>query len=593
MANTEPSPVEEQRLAILEQRIDALLDEDPGQAGALLNAQSFDAQMQLVLRQGGVMRQELILLSNQAQQLAEALPAGELYLTVKDIGEDDALPLLALISTSQMQALLDMDVWRKSDLDLHKFEQWLLRFHAAGPERIAAWLRSAEPEDVAFFLSKALTVHIPGEDEDPMEAADRLPAVTLDGVRHLKFRSDGLGRALQEAFVRLHADDADFVRYILDDLFWELPGELEETALRLRESRLAESGLPPVEEAVEIYQYIPPGKQPEGIKPAVSTEGRPFDTAVMPLREARKYGFLHRAIDALDPSARSGLALEFLALTNKVMVAETLGAISPSELRLASQKMLAYINIGLEHAAQHDLEAAAKLLGSTPCQYLFSMGFSRLLDCARAATRTFRQGWAGRAGLTMALVEPEDQQLLEGLTREVDRSRRTVPGTRSEPFRSLAELARGEQAIARAEAAGIWLLHLPDYLPSMWTAWVPSRRFPGHAEDLRASGMVFTALVNFAAGKGLTAAPVSAGTLGAFLRTGLTGAPGQWFVYHDILRAFQTEAAQHWPQLTPTLHEAMDSFWARTLDRATEEISYLTDLERIDVRGFSCIWIDI
>ncbi len=242
------------RITEIARRIDRLLDEDPRRAAEAFDALTLDEQLQVLLQEKAMGRLELITLSRRARELVQALPPGELYLTVKEIGEADALPLLGLISPRQMQFFLDVEGWREDRLDITRAQRTLALFHSGAPDQVAVWMRHAEPEDLAAILKASLRVVVPDLDIDPMEAADLLPPFTLDGVRFIQFRDDNLGRVLQDALLRLHSDDPQFVRNVLDGVTWEVQGELEEQARERRESRLAELGMPPLEEAQAIYR---------------------------------------------------------------------------------------------------------------------------------------------------------------------------------------------------------------------------------------------------------------------------------------------------------------------------------------------------
>ncbi|MFW5878610.1 MAG: DUF6178 family protein, partial [Myxococcota bacterium] len=63
-------------------------------------------------RLAGRRRMDLILGKDNAQALVRALPAEDLYFLIKDIGVDDAGPLVALASPEQFRSFVDLDCWQ-------------------------------------------------------------------------------------------------------------------------------------------------------------------------------------------------------------------------------------------------------------------------------------------------------------------------------------------------------------------------------------------------------------------------------------------------------------------------------------------------
>ena len=66
-----------------------------------------------------------ILDAPQPVPLVHSFPAQELYLLVKDIGPEDALPLLAMAAHRQLEHLLDLELWQRDRISLAAAERWI------------------------------------------------------------------------------------------------------------------------------------------------------------------------------------------------------------------------------------------------------------------------------------------------------------------------------------------------------------------------------------------------------------------------------------------------------------------------------------
>jgi len=91
--------------------------------------------------------------------------------------------------------------------------------------------------------------------------------------------------------------------------------------------------------------------------------------------------FLKDVILRLGNSSRlNTISWELVYLANKIMVADQ---VKPSDLEMRKeslQKVLGYINIGLELGASGDLEKGAKLLSNTHVMPLFQAGYQQLMS---------------------------------------------------------------------------------------------------------------------------------------------------------------------------------------------------------------------
>ena len=97
------------------------------QEKGLAPAEVTAARAELAATQGK-RRLDVILDAKDPGALVRALPAEDLYYTIREIGLADAAPLVPLASVEQFLTFLDLDAWRGNQLD---------------PRRALTWLRAA------------------------------------------------------------------------------------------------------------------------------------------------------------------------------------------------------------------------------------------------------------------------------------------------------------------------------------------------------------------------------------------------------------------------------------------------------------------
>jgi hypothetical protein len=398
----------------------------------------------------------VILHSPSPQALVRSLPADELYLTIRDIGLGDAVPLVQLASPSQLKTFIDLDAWSGDALEPRKVLPWLRAARAGStlePRAAARWerkLAALDPEVLLLVLRDALRVHDLEADPDPELASDRFMR-TPEGKHVVEFTVDGPEyMAVRGVLDDLYAQDPFQATRLLSSLAWEAPSELEETALRWRAGRLADLGWPSLDEALSWFARPPPAPAHPPGKPA-----RPSGFFLATLASG---SLLDRAVARLAPLDRESVEAQIVAAANAVLVADAVDVGDLEQVRGAFEAARAYLELGLAALAGDDEERAAETLAGTPVKRVFQHGFGRVLELSWRAARLLE-----RAGEGVRLGSPLDEALAALAARrpryfpglETPRAAwGTVEAAAHEPrhFRSAEDLARADEALLLAEA---------------------------------------------------------------------------------------------------------------------------------------------
>ena len=95
----------------------SLFPSDPKVAEKVFDSFPIENQLALLLKARGKDRLHYLFFSKNPEQLVRQLPDLEVSLTIKEVGERDALPLISLTLPEQFQYLLDLDFWKRDELN--------------------------------------------------------------------------------------------------------------------------------------------------------------------------------------------------------------------------------------------------------------------------------------------------------------------------------------------------------------------------------------------------------------------------------------------------------------------------------------------
>ena len=421
-----------------------------------LGRRELDEARAALARARGRRRLEIILDSQSPQALVRALPADELYLTIRDIGLGDAAALVQLASARQFKVFLDLEAWSREGFDPSKALPWFRAARAGAhlePKAAARWekkLSTVDREVLYLTLRATLKVHDLEQDEDPEIPSEHFMR-TPEGKFVVEFLVEGVEYlAVKGLLDDLYAEDPFAATRLLSSLRWEFPSELEETALRWRTGRLADLGYPTVEEALSWFARPPRAPAHPAAPPA---RGQGYFLATL-----ERGSLLDRAVALLSPEDREDVEAQVVAAANAVLVADAVDLADPDAVRAAFEAARGYLDLGLDRLAADDAAKAAEVLAATPVKRVFQEGFGRVLELSwRARDLLKRGGDARRFGAPL----DEVLQVLSG------KRPRYFPGVETpaaewgtiaaaafQPrhFATPEDLARTARALDRAEA---------------------------------------------------------------------------------------------------------------------------------------------
>ena len=394
------------------------LPEDPKEAGRVFNSLSVKNQLDIVLQARGKDRLHYLFLSEHPEQLVQELPELEVFLIVKEAGEKDCLDLISLTTPEQFQYLLDLDFWKRDQLDPEKVLHWMEILLESGEKKVTQFIQSTDIEFLALLLKKF--IHATTMDGEHVEEMDRIPLFTLDQYHFVHFRGKRTREVFEPFLQMLYRADQNSYQRLMDSLIVEFESELEETGYRLRNSRLSDYGFPDFEESLEIYHYLNPDSPilegrllKAGAREEIAKGGSIF--YLIHQNEGPFFSSILSKID--DAYEQDRLKQEIAALCNKAIVAEAIDLSNVAAMERVVKKVYHTLNLGLQYLSKDGETKALEILQSLPVQRLFQYGVSTTLPLRRKAESIIKGPWFSNDQQNLVFLDPPHFEKFEGILR--------------------------------------------------------------------------------------------------------------------------------------------------------------------------------
>ncbi len=349
-------------------------------------------------------RGERILASNDLAHEVAALEPLEAYYIVREIGLDQALPILIELNPEQLEACVDLDCWNRYDFAPDSLDEWLTTFALEDPATMARAFSSLDYVMQLLFLAQTVTVYDPDTDQVPQQEEGSPPrATTPDGFYLLELKTELAMKTHPFTVLdALYQYDPVIAHRLLSDVRVDLPTQIEEEALRFRNGRMQDIGFAPPEEAAVLFSR-PAIRQPlpRSLKPIDSALTRMPSVYAGPLIETT---LLLQALSLITDHERLlSLEQEVVWAINSAIIAYGEKTQDIKQITDIAERVRDTISLGLEsllaeqegNVQLDDAAAAAKA--------------SDLLD-VWCITDLFRHGFAATLGLQQearkALLEP-------------------------------------------------------------------------------------------------------------------------------------------------------------------------------------------
>jgi Family of unknown function (DUF6178) len=358
------------------------ISRNPREVEKILSQMSVEDQARCVTQYPAEQKQNLLILSEKAQEVVQVLPPEEIYQMVKAIGEGEALPILSLVTSEQMQFIFDLEWWIGDRFQPKRALDWLVLLDKCYEPQTLAWLMTEEFDQKVMLMQALIKVYKQDEMTDSYKGTEELEHFTLDGVYDIFFKIQETG-PIRKLLSLLYVNFPAVFNSLMEAIIWYPLTETVERAYHWRMSRISDRGFPEIEEALAVYSPL----DAESIKlpvPAVEDFASDGNSRIPPqyiLASADTTNFLGQCVALLEDRNRlDAIHWELVCLANKVLVADREDPANTENREKVFRKVLGYVNIGLELAAENDAEKGKKILERSWMRFLFQAGYHRLMS---------------------------------------------------------------------------------------------------------------------------------------------------------------------------------------------------------------------
>ena len=266
-------------------------------------------------------RGKALLESDNLAQSVNALAPLEAYFVVKELGLEDATPILLNASRRQIQTFIDLDCWSQDRPDFLDLDAWLAPFAALGKEALKLAFDTLDTELQVLYIAETLDIYEIDPDEGTSGSGKDVPTkLTTDGFLHLEKKKPNQEREIDPFAVveALYASRGDKAYPLFLAAKWESQSVLQEQAYQFRAGRLQDLGFPSIDNAISIF--APPPIHPPGVHLS-RWAGPPSTLPAIYAQPLTGETLLSRALASVDsPELLQDIERNLIYLTNAAVI---------------------------------------------------------------------------------------------------------------------------------------------------------------------------------------------------------------------------------------------------------------------------------
>lgn len=466
-----------------------------------------------------------------ARALVRKLPTTDLFYLIKDLGVEATVDLLPLLSESQWQGFVDIDLWSQDHVEIGAFQQWMEAAALAGPETQTTLLRGLEDELLVTLLMANVTVHERDLDLDFVPDTSEV-LTSPDGMFYLEFTEHADAVTTIDRLLRLlYADDPDRARRVLRASRWEILSDNEERCYQWRSNRMEELGYPSKERAVQIFSPIQILEFKQQIAKQLPTfpeanlvaSDQPI-TSGLTLPDVHEVPYLAECL-ALVPEGprRARIAQAFVHLTQTILVATDAELGNVDEHHEAGRRAFATVGLGLSYLSNNTHHIGAEILARVWLGHLFETGHTILTDIQRRATRLHSRAAGGRG---YDLFDSPTTEVIAGLIRSTPLYFSGVVPTdtpRHRLFQSTTDVRNTRKWLAYGEAVVAFFEQVFGFSPTVFDGIEIDRIDEDFRQHIRFSTLLATGIAQSVLGNGFQLTPLTEAGLQRFVQLGFEG----------------------------------------------------------------------
>ena len=325
-----------------------------------------------------------------AEVCIQFLPVEDLHRYLFSIGLEDSEMILALASKEQVQGILDMELWDRAELNLTRVDIWQHALLRSGPEVLYEHMLALDDEMLAWVL-KANTYTEVIDDPETFTGSDIDHILTPDRRLCIYFpRAEDVDLPTKVFVNQLMQDNPTLcIRFLLGSTA-ALRSHLEEEAYRWRTVRMSERGFIDFYDAIQVY-CAPPSDWKRAFPPSRIFEDQP-PAKLWLARVIATEQRLDEAFAALSWEHALTLAELLGYVANMMLSADRVQLWDEEAKEQTLRRLRAGLTLALEllNGPEADSQRDAEILSKHHLNYLFRLGYERMVSVARPVWRVYQ-----------------------------------------------------------------------------------------------------------------------------------------------------------------------------------------------------------
>lgn len=337
-----------------------------------LSRLSFPDKLDHLHRVNGKAKLDLLLTDADGERLTKSLPSLEIYQLAADVGQESAADLLSLVSPRQELFILDQELWDNGEFLPDRAFSWLGTILAAGEEHFLQILPHLELELLILILKQGVIVRGGMGDLISDEERNIEWDHSFDDCYFMKFINQEYAQLIGTFLDIVFRIDQHLYLALMEGIKGELVIEQAELCLQFRAGRLADEGIPSLEESLTVYTRV----NPENFRLAGDKVLAPMlnDEGLVTTHQPTGDTLIARLL------ASAELAQELQYLINKALVADRVQLTDRDAVQRTGERVAGLLSIALEHLSGGDEEQALAIIRKEFLLRLFHLGYSIVME---------------------------------------------------------------------------------------------------------------------------------------------------------------------------------------------------------------------
>lgn len=191
----------------------------PRKVEDVLSGMSIEEQVRSILGLDPDLQQQILMLSEKAVEVTQSLPVEEVYNLIKEVGKEDSLLIISMVSPDQLQYIFDVEWWQGDKFQPKQALDWIVLLDQCQDPETLEWFLGEDFDQKVVLFQAFLKVYKKDEMTDTYEGVEGLEHFTPDGVYDIFFKVEN-SKEIKKLLLLLHEKDQNLLYSLLEAVIW-------------------------------------------------------------------------------------------------------------------------------------------------------------------------------------------------------------------------------------------------------------------------------------------------------------------------------------------------------------------------------------